>query len=284
MKTMNTVYQQTLHYGEESIPYAVIPIAGQHTRVRIHVSPAGIVEVEAPEAATKQAVHTAVQARAQWISQHLRKIRERKIHILPREYISGESHFYLGRRYMLKVIELEGKTFGPDAGGQSIKLISGKLVVQLPPPKLFRLKENYVASVLPAPLSEPETQALHSTRRHRVKILLRNWYREHAEVYFSKRIAELCQQVSWLDYAPSYRLQVMRKQWGSCSPVGVLLLNPHLIKAPRRCIDYVLVHEICHLREHNHSPAFYRLLEDCMPDWQKIKEQLDGMAELLLNE
>lgn len=281
---MNTVYKQTLHYGEESIPYAVIPIEGQDTRVRIHVSPSGIVEVEAPQTATKQAVHTAVQARAQWISQHLRKIRERKIHILPREYISGESHFYLGRRYMLKVIELEGKLSGPAAERQSVKLSGGKLVVRLRTPKLFRLKGNYTASVLSAHLSEPEVQALRSARRQRVKILLRNWYREHAEVYFAKRIAELCKQAPWLDFAPSYRLQVMRKQWGSCSPTGVLLLNPHLIRAPRRCIDYVLIHEICHLREHNHSPAFYRLLEASMPDWQEVKDQLDGMAELLLNE
>ena len=134
------------------------------------------------------------------------------------------------------------------------------------------------------PLSDPELHSLRSNRRQRVKVLLRNWYRAHAESYFARRLAELHQHIAWLEHVPAYLLQSMRKQWGSCSPTGTLLLNPHLIKAPRRCVDYVLLHEICHLREHNHRPAFYRLLEAYMHDWQEVKGQLDGMAELLLNE
>lgn len=76
----------------------------------------------------------------------------------------------------------------------------------------------------------------------------------------------------------------MKKQWGSCSPNGRILLNPHLVKAPRECIDYVLVHEICHLKEHNHGSKFYKLLDQMLPGWRSIKARLDGMAELLLNE
>ena len=62
------------------------------------------------------------------------------------------------------------------------------------------------------------------------------------------------------------------------------MLNPHLVKAPRNCIDYVIVHELCHLKEHNHSPQFYQSLSRLMPDWKAVKARLDGMAELLLNE
>jgi len=76
----------------------------------------------------------------------------------------------------------------------------------------------------------------------------------------------------------------MRTQWGSCSPGGVILLNPHLVKAPRQCIDYVISHELCHLQEHNHSRRYYRLLGKIMPSWEGVKARLDGMAELLLNE
>ena len=281
---MSTAYRQILHYGEENIPYTVFLVTGQHTNIRIHISPAGVVEVEAPATATEDAIRNAVRVRAQWVNKHLKEIRERKTHILPREYVSGECHFYLGRRYMLKVIELPGKITGPDAKTPSIKLSGAKLVVSIRPPKLLRLKEVYTSAVLVAPITELEAQGLRSSRRQRVKVLLRKWYREHAEAYFSKRLAELTKCIPWLEQSPPYRLQAMRKQWGSCSPTGVLLLNPHLIKAPRRCIDYVLIHEICHLREHNHSPSFYRLLEECMHDWQTVKEQLDAMAELLLNE
>lgn len=62
------------------------------------------------------------------------------------------------------------------------------------------------------------------------------------------------------------------------------MLNPHLVKAPRDCIDYVILHELCHIEEHNHSERFYRLLGQVMPEWRRVKEELDGMAELLLNE
>ncbi len=74
----------------------------------------------------------------------------------------------------------------------------------------------------------------------------------------------------------------MKVQWGSCSPAGRITLNPHLVKAPRECIDYVLLHELCHLRHHNHSPQFYRSLDRHMPRWRAIKERLDGMAEQVL--
>lgn len=76
----------------------------------------------------------------------------------------------------------------------------------------------------------------------------------------------------------------MQTQWGSCSPKGQLTLNPHLVKAPRDCIDYVLLHELCHVAEHNHSEGFYRLMRQVMPQWEKVKERLDGMAYFYLND
>jgi hypothetical protein len=64
--------------------------------------------------------------------------------------------------------------------------------------------------------------------------------------------------------------------------MGTLLLNPHLIKASTQAIDYVLLHELCHLVEHNHSARFYALLDCFRPDWRSVKEQLDGQSELFL--
>ncbi len=73
-------------------------------------------------------------------------------------------------------------------------------------------------------------------------------------------------------------------QWGSCSPKGSININPALIKAPMQCIDYVLIHEICHLKEHNHSRRFYAMLAKYCVNWRKRKAELDKMAELLLAE
>ena len=71
----------------------------------------------------------------------------------------------------------------------------------------------------------------------------------------------------------------MLLQWGSCLPAGRITLNPLLVKAPRECIDYVLLHELCHLLHHNHSPKFYNTLDRHMPGWRAIKEKLDNMVE-----
>ncbi|NNJ67441.1 MAG: M48 family metallopeptidase [Boseongicola sp.] len=73
----------------------------------------------------------------------------------------------------------------------------------------------------------------------------------------------------------------MSRQWGNCSPSGEIMINPHLVKAPRNCIDYVLIHELAHLRHHDHGSRFWNLVESTIPDWRPQKRKLDGMAEFL---
>ncbi len=63
-----------------------------------------------------------------------------------------------------------------------------------------------------------------------------------------------------------------------------MMLNPHLVKAVKDCIDYVIFHEICHIAEHNHSARFWTILARTMPNWKEVKTWLDGMAELYLSE
>ena len=77
---------------------------------------------------------------------------------------------------------------------------------------------------------------------------------------------------------PKLKLLNMKTQWVNCSPSGNLTLNPYLVKAPTRCIDYVILHELCHLVEHNHSKQFYELMSQTMPDWEGRKIHLDEMA------
>ncbi len=106
--------------------------------------------------------------------------------------------------------------------------------------------------------------------------LLRGWYRERAERVFHERL-EICRkQVAafGIDHPGGFTLRRMRKRWGSCSRDGRILLNTQLVGAPKTCIDYVIVHELCHVVHHNHSPAFYTLLSACMPDWRERQRLL----------
>ena len=74
---------------------------------------------------------------------------------------------------------------------------------------------------------------------------------------------------------PSLQLYRMDKRWGSYTPAGKVLLNPELVKHPVYCIDYVIIHELCHIKHPNHSKNFYDLLNKVLPDWQKRKHKLE---------
>ncbi|MCU7837951.1 MAG: M48 family metallopeptidase [Candidatus Thiodiazotropha sp. (ex Troendleina suluensis)] len=238
----------TFSYGDERFEYQVFYTPGRQDNIAIHVHPDASVEVDAPEGEETSKIHAAVLKRARWIKTHVERARTQKEHVLPRSYVSGESLFYLGRRYQLKVNSENYQEPG-------VKLLRGKICV-------------YTQS------KDPKI----------VKKRLAEWYRSRASDVFARRLHEILEQVLWLKSPPPFRLVTMQKQWGSCSPKGAILLNPHLVKAPRECVDYVITHELCHLQEHNHSPRYYRLLGQLMPEWRPVKARLDGMAELLLNE
>ena len=237
-------------YGDREFRYHLCYLPGhKKATIRVHVHPNGMVQVDAPESALLPEIKSAVQRRARWILKHLDDIETRNRDVRPRQWVSGESMLYLGRRYVLKVI--------PDSEQRQIscKLIGGQLRVQ------------------GKDLSPERTQKA-----------VRHWYRERAQDVFQRRLDLIIETLPWTRTAPALRIMEMQTQWGSCSPEGTVLMNPHLIKAPTRAIDYVLLHELCHLVEHNHSPRFYGLLDRFMPEWRSIKEQLDGRAELLLRE
>nr|WP_321258894.1 SprT family zinc-dependent metalloprotease [uncultured Pseudodesulfovibrio sp.] len=239
---------QTLTYGDERIRYQVCYVPSPLEKVAIHVHPDGAVQVDAPIDAALDQIKQAVQKRARWVMGHIENARKLRESVLPRQYVSGESHFYQGRRYQLKVVRIDG-------GQGGVKLTRGQLRV------------------------EAEDVSI-----DRVKKLLAGWYRAHAKKYFTRRMNLMAKRLPWVATPPRWRLLVMRKQWGSCSPKGIVSLNPHLIKAPRDCIEYVLLHELCHLQEHNHSPQYYQLLASQMPEWKSVKAKLDGLSEMLLNE
>lgn len=251
-----------LIYGDETIHYDVIrkqqPIQTDSKPVRkvvIKVHPDQRVVATVPFDATDESIQAAMVKRARWIWQSIEEFSKQTDYVLPKRYVSGETQFYLGRRYVLKVLT--------DAEKRSqVKLSRGKLNVSL---KQEIGKDNDDGVV-------------------KVKLLLDKWYQHKAKAIFHERLTAMLPKTTWVTDIPSFRIMAMKKQWGSCSIKGNLMLNPHLIKAPKECIDYVILHELCHIAEHNHSEKFWRLLTQVMPNWKEIKAKLDDMAELYLNE
>lgn len=242
----NQGLRQSFTYGYREYDYAVYPSANQEGKIAIHVFPNGAIQIDAPQHAGTAEIKKAVLKRARWISLHVTEAQDRLKHILPREYVSGESHYYLGRRYVLKV------QHSTDAEA-AVKLLRGQLHVSGP----------------------------HITPGD-VQSLLSKWYKSRAQIVFADRLKAVSDTLPWLHTLPALHMRAMKKQWGSCSKSGKILLNPSLVKAPKDCIDYVLTHELCHLQEHNHSPKFYRELEAVLPNWRSVKGRLDNMAEVIL--
>lgn len=236
----------SFRYGDELIRVERVARAVDNGKVMIKVQPDCRVLVMAPPASTDAVVMAAVQKRSRWIYQQFRDFRQQQLHVRPRRYVSGESHYYLGKQYLLKVVSTAVDL-------QQVKLTRGRLEVA---------GRNLNPSVVRAALDD--------------------WYKARAREVFAKRLNALLDKALWVTETPPLRLQVMQTQWGSCSPQGRLTLNPHLVKASRDCIDYVILHELCHIAEHNHSERFYRLMHRVMPGWEKVKSRLDGMAFQLL--
>jgi predicted metal-dependent hydrolase len=112
-----------------------------------------------------------------------------------------------------------------------------------------------------------------------VQKLLEAWYRAEAKRIFSSRMAACFPRLAHLQVAyPTLSVRRMKARWGSCSSTGNIILNLKLIHLPLECIDYVIVHELCHLKEHNHSKRYYRLLEQILPDWRERRAALNAFS------
>lgn len=229
-------------YGDEKITYQRLASIKNMSKVTIKVMPNCSVTAQADTSISDDAVLQALKKRARWIHKKLEGFRLQHDQLKSKQYISGESHFYLGRRYMLKVLADENVK-------PIIKLSHGKLEVQV--------KTN---------------------NADLVKQLLKDWYKKRAKLIFNDRLIIALSQTNWVSQKPPVSIREMTTQWGSCSPSGRLTLNPNLVKASKEAIDYVILHELCHLVEHNHSEKFYRLLNQHLPNWQVIKNELDNQA------
>ena len=245
--------QYSFVYGNETLFYKVIrkSMKIEKRKITIKVLSSCEVIVISPKGATEKEIHNIVMKRAKWIYESLNVFRSRFEFVENKEYVSGEMLFYLGRRYVLKVIEDKQAL-------TSVKMFRGKIIVTL-----SRFKKDKVM---------------------RVKELLINWYKIKAEKIIHERLVDLLPLTPWVEDIPSFKIITMKKRWGSCSAKGNLVFNMHLVKAPKECIDYVILHELCHIAEHNHSKRFWNLLTSVMPEWKEVKIQLDEKAGLYLSE
>jgi predicted metal-dependent hydrolase len=226
-----------IEYGSEIIPVSVQFEKRQHLAITVH--PDLHVTARAPFDRNEEDVKAYLYKRAGWIVKQRDYFNQYQPVTAERRYISGETHYFLGRQYRLRI--------------------------KMGKKPIVRLTGSFFEMELPSP-----------DDNRMAKTLLYRWYRDHAKRIFYKRLYIFLPAFKQRGInVPEIRLRKMKKRWGSCSKNGVIMLNTELIKTPIHCIDYVLNHELCHLLYPVHDCRFYRLLGRVLPDWNARKERLE---------
>lgn len=227
-----------IQYGSQSIAFEID--RKERKTLAIEVYPDLSVNVLAPPQVTLEEIKERVLKRASWIVKQRNFFDQFLPRIPKKEYIAGESHLYLGRKYVLKIIH---------SVEDSVKLKGGNIIIL----SKTGLNDN-----------------------DRARILLAQWYRAHAMRTFERTLNQSLEHFKKFDLKiPELQVKRMKSRWGSCTPSGRLILNPEIIKAPSKCVEYIIVHELCHLVHPNHSKHFYSLLVSIMPDWKRWKLRLE---------
>lgn len=208
----------------------------------VHLSvypPFGHVKIAAPNRMELDTIRIYAISKLSWIRKQQAKIKAQKREA-PREYVTKESHYYLGKRYLLKVIEHNSSP-------------------------IVKLKHNTIELYI-----RPETD---TAKR---KEILDDWYRKQLKElvpkYISKWEKEMKVKVN------EFGIKKMKTKWGTCNIAAHRIwLNLELAKKPITCLEYIIIHEMTHLLERNHNSRFVALMNSFLPNWKEVKEELNRL-------
>ena len=199
--------------------------------------PLGHVEVSAPEHMSDASIAMFIRTRIGWIKKQQEKFRD-QLRVSAREYVSGETLYVWGKQYFLKV------EYGNR--GNSLVLSGDKAILTVRQESTPEQRENFV----------------------------NEWYRELLKAEIAKRLPKW-EGITGL-HSTGWQTKYMTTRWGTCNTrTGKIWLNLQLAKKPFECLDYVLLHELAHLRVKDHGAEFIAILDKFMPSWREVKKMLN---------
>lgn len=228
-----------LTYGNKTVRYRVVRSATRRRSVTIQIIPHEPVRVLVPSAMSAGRIRTLLARKAEWI---IRKQEMPGVAFAPvREYVNGETFPYLGRHYRLRV-HVRAWLRRPQ-----VRLVGRHLEVTLPK----RLPQ----------------------RRSAIRRALFRWYKERAGEKLVERMHLFLPKLG-LNRTLVVRVRDQTRRWGSCSTAGRLNFNWRIVMAPLSLVDYVVVHELCHMVHPNHSRAFWEHVRSVLPDYEERRARL----------
>ncbi|KGR82763.1 M48 family metallopeptidase [Lysinibacillus odysseyi] len=228
-----------IHFGNQPIDFWIE--RKDVKNVNLNIKPDMSIQISANEKVPLSFIYDFVKSKGSWILKNVKQFED----VLPhkqseREYVSGESFKYLGKQYRLRV---------EHSADEAVKYFRGFIYLQTQNPANFSKKEK----------------------------LMDAWYKEKAYKIFGESLNKMSALMNKYGVEkPALEIRVMKARWGSAQiDNNTILINTELIKAPKYCIDYVILHELIHFKYNNHSESFYNMLFTLMPDWEKRKKILD---------
>lgn len=202
--------------------------------------PHGLIRLTAPFKTDGDVVRLFAASKLGWIKKNIQTFKEQPRES-PREYQSGESHYYMGKRYLLKVVEVDGP--------QSVH-IKGLKTIQL------NVKAN--------------------TSKEGRATVLKEWYRKQLKSQLPELISKWEKIIGVT--CKAWGVKQMRTKWGACNTTEKRIwLNLELAKKPPICLEYIIVHELIHLLERNHNQRFVSLMNQFMPKWRLFRDEINKL-------
>lgn len=227
---------QRFVYGRYQYNYLLIPEARK--TLSLTVNPRSEIIVKCPRGTQLERIEAFLRKKWLWLNKQLNCFQKYSKRLYPREYISGEGYYYLGKQYQLVVKR---------GGEESVSLTQGKIVI---------------------------TTKLSVQDGTHNKRLLNKWLQERRITIFQERLDAMIEKFGYKN-PPKIVIREMPKRWGSYSSQVKVILNPRLIHTPKDCIDYVITHELCHFKHKNHGKKFFALLDSKFRNWEAVKEKLE---------
>lgn len=230
---------KVFNYGRYSYQYYLSK--ENRKTISLVVKPDKTIVIKAPIKAKTEEIESFLKRKWSWMRRQITYFDKYNRKTYRKEYVSGESFFYLGRQYKL-VVRKRKK--------ESVKFSKGVL-------ELYTKKE------------------LRNSSHNRD--LLKKWYEKRAKEVFAERYKVVLLSFDY-NFVPELETRKMNKRWGSFLSNKKIYLNPELVKSSKACIDYVITHELCHMVYKKHSKDFYKLLSQKCSDWESRKEKLELLA------
>ena len=225
----------TIQYKDEVIEITIK--RSKRKTACLRIQPDGTIEVRGPRLMSDAFVRSFVEDKAEWILLKRREVAEHQSKKREHTYQSGDIFLHLGKEYVLTLVA---------AGRKRVELVPGEA------DRIFIYTTSF----------EPRS----------IEKYIKEWYKKQATEYIAGRVDYYAERIP--GEHTGITMENRKGRWGSCSSTGSLTFNWRLIQAPPEIVDYVVVHELCHLKHMDHSPAFWQAVGSVLPDYKARKKWL----------